>query len=190
MRWLRPKVEAAAIALARASTPQDEIFVLNFNDTARIDVPLTSDVSVLEAGIGRVDSIGGTAAWDAIDQAQAYLSEHAARDRKVLGVITDGIDNASITSRDHVQKEAEQRDTVMFAIGLFGDESRVRQGRNQLDHLVEATGGMAYYPAAIDQIGAVTLEIARHAPSVASFNLDSAGWPAPRVGSIAEADDG
>ena len=70
MRTLRSKVEAAALALARASNPQDEIFVLNFNDKARIDVPFTSDVRVLEAGIARVDSIGGTAAWDAIDQAR------------------------------------------------------------------------------------------------------------------------
>jgi Ca-activated chloride channel homolog len=161
MRRLRPKVEAAAVALARASNPQDEIFVLNFNDTARIDVPFTSDVSVLEAGIARADSIGGTAAWDAVDQAQAYLSEHAARDRRVLVIITDGIDNASTVSRDHIQQQAEQRDTAIFAVGLFADGSRVRQGRHELDHLVEPTGGMAYYPARIDEIDAVTLEIAR-----------------------------
>src|SRR5260221_3072222 len=66
MRLLRSKIETAAVALARASNPQDEIFVLNFNDKARIDVPFTSDVGVLEAGIGRVDSIGGTAKWDAV----------------------------------------------------------------------------------------------------------------------------
>jgi VWFA-related protein len=161
MRPLRQKVEAAAIALARASNPQDEIFVLNFNDTARIDVPFTSEVSVLERGIARVDSIGGTAAWDAIDQAQAYLSAHAVRERRVLVVITDGIDNASTASRDHIQKQAEERETVIYAVGLFGDESRARQGRRELDHLAEATGGLAYYPAAIDQIDAVTLEIAR-----------------------------
>ena len=76
-------------------------------------------------------------------------------------VITDGIDNASTVSRDHIEKQAEQRDTVIFAVGLFGDESRARQGRHELDHLVEPTGGMAYYPSAIDQIDAVTLEIAR-----------------------------
>ena len=43
MRTVRSKVEAAALALARASNPQDEIFVLNFNDKAHIDVPFTSD---------------------------------------------------------------------------------------------------------------------------------------------------
>ncbi len=161
MRALRSNVEAAALALARASNPQDEIFVLNFNDKARIDVPFTSDVGILEAGIGRVDSIGGTAMRDAIDMAQTYLSEHGTRDRKVLLVITDGIDNASVATRDRIEKLAEQRDTVIFAVGLFGDEDRAKQGRHELDQLADRTGGMAYYPAGTNEIGAVTLEIAR-----------------------------
>ncbi len=161
MRTLRSTVEAAALALARASNPQDEIFVLNFNDKAHIDVPFTSDIGVLEAGIARVDSIGGTAMRDAIDMAQSYLSEHGTRDRKVLLVITDGIDNASVATRDQIEKQAEQRDTVIFAVGLFGTEDRVKQGRHELDQLAERTGGMAYYPAGIDEIGAVALEIAR-----------------------------
>jgi VWFA-related protein len=161
MRTLRSRVEAAALALARASNPQDEIFVLNFNDKARIDVPFTSDVRVLEAGIARVDSIGGTAMRDAIDMAQTYLSDHGTRERKVLLVITDGIDNASMATRDRIEKQAEQRDTVIFAVGLFGDVERVKQGRHELDQLAEKTGGLAYYPAGIDEIGAVALEIAR-----------------------------
>lgn len=161
MRTLRSKVEAAAVALARASNPQDEIFVLNFNDKARIDVPFTSDVGVLEAGIGRVDAIGGTAMRDAIDMAQTYLSEHGTRDRKVLLVITDGIDNASVATSDRIEKQAEQRDTVIFALGLFGTRERVKQGRHELDQLTDRTGGMAYYPADIDETGPVALEIAR-----------------------------
>ena len=161
MRTLRSKVEAATLALARASNPQHEIFVLNFNDKARIDVPFTSDIGVLEAGIARVDSIGGTAMRDAIDLAKMYLAEHGSRDRKVLLVITDGIDNASVRTREQIEKQAEQRDTVVFAVGLFSDEDRVKQGRHELDQLADRTGGMAYYPQDIDAIGGVALEIAR-----------------------------
>ena len=161
MRALRSKVEAAALALARASNPRDEIFVVNFNDKARVDVPFTSDVKVLEAGIGRVDSIGGTAMRDAVDMAQTYLGEHGTRDRKVLLVITDGIDNASVITRDRIEKQADERDAVIFAVGLFGTADRVKQGRHELDQLTERTGGMAYYPAGVDEIGVVALEIAR-----------------------------
>ena len=116
---------------------------------------------MLEAGIARVDSIGGTAMRDAIEMAQTYLGEHGTRDRKVLLVITDGIDNASVVTRDRIEKQAEQRDTVIFAVGLFGDEDRVKQGRHELDQLADRTGGMAYYPADIDEIDAIALEIAR-----------------------------
>jgi Ca-activated chloride channel family protein len=93
--------------------------------------------------------------------AQSYLSEHGTRDRKVLLVITDGIDNASVITRDRIEKQAEERDTIIFAVGLFGAEDRVKQGRHELDQLAERTGGMAYYPAGSDEIGAVALEIAR-----------------------------
>jgi Ca-activated chloride channel family protein len=161
MRTLRPKVEAAALALVRASNPQDEVFVLNFNDKARIDVPFTSDVGVLETGIARVDSIGGTAMRDAIDLAQKYLGEHGTRDRKVLLVITDGIDNASTVSRDRIETQAEAHDTVIFAVGLFGGEERAREGRHELDRLADRTGGSAFYPASVDDTGPVALEIAR-----------------------------
>jgi VWFA-related protein len=161
MRTLRPKVEAAALALAHASNPQDEIFVVNFNDKAHIDVPFTSDLAKLEAGIGRADAIGGTAMRDAINLAQTYLNEHSTRDRKVLLVITDGIDNASVATSELVEKQAEQRDTVIYAVGLFANEERVKQGRHELDRLSERTGGVAYYPAGTDDIDRVALEIAR-----------------------------
>lgn len=161
MRTLRSRVEAAALALARASNPQDEIFVLNFNDKARIDVPFTSDVDVLEAGIARVDSIGGTAMRDAIDLGQSYLAEHGTRDRKALLVITDGIDNASVSTQDRIEKQAEQRDTVVFAVGLFGSEDRAKEGHRALDRLAERTGGTAFYPPSVEEIGVAALEIAR-----------------------------
>ena len=67
----------------------------------------------------------------------------------------------SFFTREHVEKQAEQRDTVVFAVGLFGDEERNRRGRHELDQLTDKTGGLAYYPASIDDMGAVALEIAR-----------------------------
>jgi VWFA-related protein len=79
----------------------------------------------------------------------------------VLLVITDGIDNASVVTREQIAKQAEQRDTVVFAVGLFGDDERTKRGRHELDQLTERTGGVAFYPTSIDDIGPVALEIAR-----------------------------
>jgi VWFA-related protein len=163
MRSLRSKVEAAALAFARASNPEDEMFVLNFADTPRLDVPMTSDLRVLERGIARVDSIGGTAMRDALEAAEAYLRDHAKQDRRVLLVITDGIDNASGVTAGVIQRLAEHTETVIDAIGLFHaqDESRASTGRHELKDLTERTGGVAYFPQSVEQIESVAVDLAR-----------------------------
>ncbi len=161
MRPVRAKVEEAALALARASNPQDEMFVLNFADKARIDVPFTSEVGVLEAGIARVDAIGGTAIRDAVDAGEAYLNARATRDRKVLLVVTDGNDNASEVTLDQIRQTAEQHEITIYAIGLFGDASRAKAAHHELDQLTERTGGLAYYPPTLEEVDAVALDIAR-----------------------------
>jgi Ca-activated chloride channel family protein len=161
MGAVRPKVEEAALALARASNPQDELFVLNFADKTRIDVPFTSDIQVLEAGIARVDAIGGTAMRDAVEQGEDYLSQRSTRDRRVLLVITDGNDNASVATLEQIRQTAEQREITIYAIGLFGDGSRAKAAHRELDQLAERSGGFAYYPPDIEQVHAVALDIAQ-----------------------------
>ncbi len=163
MRALRSKVEAAALAFARASNPQDEMFVLNFADTPRLDVPMTGDLRVLESGIARVDSIGGTALRDALAMGEDYLREHAKRDARVLLVVTDGYDNASVTTVERIRQQAERAGTVIDAIGLFsGQESnRAKTGRHALEALTDQTGGTAYFPASADEVAAVAIDLAR-----------------------------
>ncbi len=158
MRERRSKVEAAALAFARASNPMDEMFVVNFADRARVDVPLTGDVKALEAGIARGDAIGGTALRDAVDLAETYLAEHATRDRKVLLVITDGNDNASTISADRVRKQAGQHDIAVYAIGLpHQNPSMAAHARRELDELTESTGGLARHVASMAHIGRFAL---------------------------------
>jgi len=162
MRSLRTQVEAAALAFARASNSDDEMFVVNFADAARLDVPMTSDLSVLQEGIRRVDSIGGTALRDTVEMAEAYLRQHARKDRRVLLVITDGNDNASETTIDRIRRQADQADTVIDAIGLFHEQDphRASRGRSELKELTERTGGVAYFPASVEQIESVALTLA------------------------------
>jgi VWFA-related protein len=163
MKKLRGSVEAAALSCVRASNPKDEVFVLNFADKIRVDVPFTSDLQVLEAGIGRVDSIGGTAMHDAVQAAAGYLREHAQQDRKALLLITDGFDNASATTLDQIKTLVEQGDMVIYAIGLLGEEaaSKARRAHDELDELTSLSGGVAYYPANVESLEDVAIGIAR-----------------------------
>src|SRR5579884_2288101 len=95
MRPRRGRVERASLDLVRASNPQDEVFVVNFNDEAYLDVPFTSDSKKMEEGIARIDSRGGTALRDSISESMDYLKQQGKKDKKVLLVVTDGADTAS-----------------------------------------------------------------------------------------------
>jgi Ca-activated chloride channel homolog len=163
MRTLRARVEAAALACVRASHPEDEVFVLNFADKPQLDVPFTSDVNVLEAGIARVDSIGGTAMRDAIQLGSQYLAEHARRDRRVILIITDGKDNASMVSMEQVRKQAVRNDVTIYAIQLTAgeDQAAPRRTDHELTELAETTGGAAYYASSLEGLEEIALDIAR-----------------------------
>jgi Ca-activated chloride channel homolog len=163
MRSLRSSVEAAALAFVRASNPLDEVFVLNFADTPRIDVPFTNDVRVLEAGVARVDSIGGTAVRDAVDLGETYLREHATRDRRALLVITDGNDNASAVSTSQLLKVVERSSTAIFAVDLVHDElsAKERSGDDDLEQLTRISGGVMHRVTSIAEADKVVLDIAQ-----------------------------
>ncbi len=163
MREKRKKVEAAAVALVKASNPQDEVFIINFNDNASLDVDFTSEIKRLDEGVARIDSRGGTAMRDAIELAMEHLSKKGTRDKKVIVVVTDGEDNQStVTLKALVRKTQQQRELLIYTIGLLAEDPRQsRRPRLALDMIAKATGGEAYYPRQVDDVGEFTLTIAR-----------------------------
>ena len=68
MRDKRPRVNAAALTLVEASNPQDEAFVVNFNDDFYLDLDkdFSSSIPELKEALERIDSRGSTALYDAI----------------------------------------------------------------------------------------------------------------------------
>ena len=163
MMTKRGRVEAAAVALVRESNPQDEVFIVNFNDDAYLDVPFTNDLRKMEQGLARIDSRGGTAMRDAINMSLDYIKSEARKDKKVLMVITDGNDNASNVSLEKVVARSNQSDTLIYAIGLFTDEEKHEavKARRALNELTGATGGLAFYPKEVAEVQALAVEIAQ-----------------------------
>ncbi len=163
MQTKRARVEAAALALVRASNPQDEVFVVNFNDEWYLDVPFTSDIHKMEQGIAKIDSRGGTAMRDAISASLDYMKEKAKKDKKVLLIITDGNDNASTTSLEKVVARSNQSETLVYAIGLFTEEEKHEgaKARRALNELTSTTGGLAFYPKDVSEVQALAMEIAQ-----------------------------
>jgi Ca-activated chloride channel family protein len=162
MREKRQAVESAALALVRDSNPQDEAFVVNFNDDAYLDADFTSDIKLLEQGLAKIDSRGGTAMRDAIRMSIDHLSKKAKRDKKVILVVTDGNDNASLVSLEALVREAQQNDVLIYAIGLLTEEEKkeASKAKRALNLLTESTGGNVFYPKDVTQVEAIAHEVA------------------------------
>jgi len=162
MREKRQKVETASMDLVKASNPQDEVFIVNFNDDAWLDVPFTSDVKKMEEGIAKIDSRGGTAMRDAINLSMDYLRKEGKKQKKVVLVITDGNDNASSISLEKLVNRAQQEEVLIYSIGLLNEEERreARIAKRALDELTRESGGMAFYPKALTEVDQITLQVA------------------------------
>ena len=125
MREKRAQVNEAALTFVKTSNPQDEAFVVNFNDEYYLDTEgdFTSDPKELNEALSRIDSRGSTALYDAIIGSLDHLKK-GHKDKSVLLVITDGDDDASRKSFEYTMKAAEQSDAAIYAIGVFSEDDR------------------------------------------------------------------
>jgi Ca-activated chloride channel family protein len=149
MRDKRPRVNAAALTLVEASNPQDEAFVVNFNDDFYLDLDkdFSSSIPELKEALERIDSRGSTALYDAVIGSLDHVKK-GAKDKKVLLVVTDGEDNTSHNSLEKTIKEVQKTDTVIYTIGLLSEESKknAKRARRALEEIAKASGGLAYFP--------------------------------------------
>jgi Ca-activated chloride channel homolog len=162
MREKRTAVESAALALVRDSNRQDEVFVVNFNDEAYLDADFTNDIAVMEQGLTKIDSRGGTAMRDAIRMSIDHLKDKGKRDKKVILVVTDGNDNASNMGLEPLVRLAQQDDVLIYAIGLLSEEEKreASKAKRALGILVESTGGQVFYPKEVSEVEKIAHQVA------------------------------
>jgi Ca-activated chloride channel family protein len=163
MRDKRLKVESSSLGLVKESNPEDEVFIVNFNDEAYLDQDFTSKIEEMKQGLTKIDSRGGTAMRDAIRMSIDHLKEKAKKDKKVLLVITDGNDNASMMSLENLVQAAQESETIIYAIGLLSEEERreASRAKRALMSLAEATGGQAFFPKETAEVEALAHRVAR-----------------------------
>jgi len=169
MRNKREGVEAAAMALVEASNPDDEVFVVHFNDDTYLDNPggkdFLTDRNAMREALKRTDVRGGTAMRNAIQMAIDWLKK-AHKDKKVLVVVTDGEDNSSDeehNSLEQVVRSARQNEVLIYSVGLLSEEDHkaAANAKHQLNELSDATGGEAYYPQKVDEVDPIAHQVAR-----------------------------
>jgi len=164
MREGRERVIAAATAFAEASNHKDEIFALAFNEHVRAalppSTPFTSDASVFRVALaGALVAQGRTAMYDAISSGLTYLTK-GAHPRRVLVLLGDGGDNASMATFDQVLREAQASNAAIYTVGVIDPLEREANPR-LLKRLAQATGGQSFFPRHVNDVGGVLREIAR-----------------------------
>jgi Ca-activated chloride channel homolog len=155
MRDKRPRVNAAALTLVEASNPQDEAFVVNFNDDFYLDLDkdFSSSIPELKEALERIDSRGSTALYDAVIGSLDHVRK-GKKDKKVLLVVTDGEDNTSHNSLEKTIREIQKTDTVIYTIGLLGEESKknAKRAKRALEEIAKASGGLAFFPENVSDV--------------------------------------
>lgn len=161
MREKRAKVNQAALNLVRSSNPQDEVFVVNFNDEYYLDQDFTNDLLKLKDALEKIDAKGGTALYDAVVASADHLKRYGRLDKKILFVVTDGEDNASQESLEQAVKQLqEENGPSVYAIGILGDEEHPKRAKRALQIIAERTGGLAFFPKTLDEVDEISRQVA------------------------------
>ena len=175
MRDKRPRVNEAAITLIQSSNPQDEAFVVNFNDDFYLDLDkdFSSSIPELKEALERIDARGSTALYDALIGSLDHLKK-AHKEKKVLLVVTDGEDNTSRNSLEKTIREIQKTDTVVYTIGLLSQESKkaAKNAKRALTEIAAASGGVAYFPENVEDVHAICEQVAhdiRHQYTLAYY---------------------
>src|ERR1700740_3333984 len=163
MRDKRPRVNEAALTLVQNSNPQDEAFVVNFNDDFYLDLDkdFSSSIPELKEALERIDARGSTALYDAIIGSLDHLKK-GVKEKKVLLIVTGGRNNPSHNSLEKTIREVQKTDTVIYTIGLLSEESKksAKRAKRALEEIAKASGGLAYFPENVEDVHNICEQVA------------------------------
>ncbi len=134
--------------MLRGSSSKNRIFLQTFDETSSIIQDFTNDPDTLNEKIRGLKAGGGKALYDAIWFAckEKMLTAGPPEDtRRVLVVISDGIDVQSQHSLDEAISMAHRAETLIYTIGnaAYGYSN---PGDKTLERISQETGGAAYFP--------------------------------------------
>lgn len=146
------KIGKAKKALERfinSSHPNDEYFLIAFNQRAQLIADRTRDGQAVLNKFTLVKPGGNTALYDAVYLGLERVTR-GAHQKKAIIIISDGQDNSSRYNFGEVRRLSKEADVVTYAVGILdgGDaaSSLGMQGQAFLDELSAVTGGKAFYP--------------------------------------------
>ncbi len=145
----------------RTCNPQDEFFVVGFNDRPAVIVDYTSDIDDVEARMVMVKPENRTALIDAVYLGVNKLKA-AKYDRKALLIISDGGDNRSRYSEGELRRVVRESDIQIYSIGIFDAYASTieeQTGPILLTDICELTGGRLFRISDMGDMGDIATRI-------------------------------
>ncbi|MCL6565507.1 MAG: VWA domain-containing protein [Acidobacteriia bacterium] len=142
------KARLAAVQFFKTANPQDEFFLVSFNDRAELVSPFTSSVEELQTRLMYTGASGRTALLDGIYLGLSQM-KGARNAKRALLIISDGGDNHSRFNERDIRNFVRESDVQLYAIGIYDPLSyrtqpEIRQGPALLAELTEMTGGRVF----------------------------------------------
>lgn len=155
----------AAAQLLTALDKEDEAFLVEFSDLAKVSIRFTSHTDDIESALKNAQASGLTAMLDAIDQGLAEMKK-AKNSRKALVIVSDGGDNRSHYTAAQIESLVREADVQVYAMGVFEPEFSIGlspeeiSGPRLLSEIATQTGGRAFAAAVPSDLPSVANRIA------------------------------
>ena len=145
----KKRLDAAALSFVQRGNPEDETFIVHFDDRPKLTHEFTDNISDLEHALTMTRPFGQTAIYDALVLALEHMNK-AKNTKKVVLLITDGVDNSSHHSVDEAVEVAKRSGVAIYTVGLLS-AFEGQKAEETLIRLAETTGGRAFFPDNVEQ---------------------------------------
>jgi Ca-activated chloride channel family protein len=155
------RARQSILQFIKTANPQDEFFVIGFNDRPELIEDFTSSVEDIQARLATVRSGHRTALLDAIYYGVAKMKD-AKHERRALLVVSDGGDNRSRYTEGEVRAQVRESDVEIYSIGIFDPYAPTpeeRTGPMLLNEVSEETGGRLFQVNDVDDMGDIAEKI-------------------------------
>jgi len=158
------KAREAAVQFFKTANPQDEFFLVSFNERAELTSSFTNSVEDLQSRMMLTAPKGRTALLDAIYLGLSQM-RGAHNAKRALLILSDGGDNHSRYNESDIKRLVKEADTQLYAIGIFdplGYRNRSPEelgGPSLLSEVTEMTGGRVFAVEKLDELPDIASKI-------------------------------
>jgi Ca-activated chloride channel family protein len=158
------KAREAAVQFFKTANPQDEFFLVSFNERAELTSSFTNSVEDLQSRMMLTSPKGRTALLDAIYLGLSQM-RGAHNAKRALLILSDGGDNHSRYNESDIKRLVREADTQLYAIGIFdplGYRNRSPEelsGPSLLSEITDMTGGRVFAVEKLDELPDIASKI-------------------------------